>query len=272
MSAIFNPTVTRILSATAVAFCLSLSASASVLVADYNFANSGSLGADVSGNGNNASVSGTVTQGTGPLGLKSAVYTSSGVIEDLTNLTFGANTFDPSQGFSYSVWVNIPGWNPYNGFISQDGGGCCFNRLMSNQGNGDVFLNVGNHNDTVVSGSQIPLNTWTLVTLTVDNSGANAIANVYLNGSAVSGNPVSFGTVTDPSTLHTYIGSGEGGGTWQMTGQLADARIYQGVLSASDVSALFASYSSVGTPEPGTWMLLVAGLAGLGWRRLRRRV
>jgi hypothetical protein len=37
-------------------------------------------------------------------------------------------------------------------------------------------------------------------------------------------------------------------------------------LSAPDVSAPFASYSSVGTLEPGTGTLLVAGLAGLGWR------
>jgi hypothetical protein len=215
---------------------------------------------NVSGNGNNASESGTVTQGTGPSGLKSAVYNGNGVIEALTNLTFGANTFDP-LGFSFSVRVNIPSWSLYNGFI---GGGCCFNRLMSNNGNGDVFLNVGGHNDTVVSGWQIPINTWTLVTLTVDNSGANTVANVYL-GSAVSGNPVSFAKVADPSTLHTYIGSREGGTTWDTSGQLADARIYQGTLSASDVSAPFASYSSVGTLEPGTWTLLVAGLAGLGW-------
>jgi hypothetical protein len=118
--------------------------------------------------------------------------------------------------------VNIPSWSPYNGFIGPDGGVCCFNRLMSNNGNGDVFLNVGGRSDTGCQWFADP--DRTLVTLTVDNSGANAVANVYL-GSAVSGNPVSFAKVADPSTLHTYIGSGEGGTTWDTSGQLADARI-----------------------------------------------
>jgi hypothetical protein len=97
-----------------------------VFVAEYAFNNAGNLGLDSSGNGNNATVTGGETQGTGPDGLSAAVFNYTGGINDLSNLVYGgSSTFNPANGFTYSMWVNIANYGNFEALISQDSGGCC---------------------------------------------------------------------------------------------------------------------------------------------------
>ncbi|NDJ14900.1 MAG: hypothetical protein EBY17_27540, partial [Acidobacteriia bacterium] len=216
------------------------------LVAQYKFQDSSRLGLDSTTNGNDTAVNGTVTQGTGPFqGWNSAVMSGNGVLKRLTAL----NSFDLAKGYSYTAWVKLASVGGYAGLISQDTGGCCFNRWMLTSG--AVYLDVGGHNDMSVAGPAQPQNTWMFMALTAGNeaiNNGNATARVYMNGSAVSGSPANFGhpLANPPGVLGTYLGAGEGGNGYNLNGELADVRIYNSVLTASAISQIYQSQSSVG--------------------------
>ena len=233
--------------------------SAATLVAQYDFSNAANLGQDSSGNGNSLTNYGVV-QGTGPDGLASGIFGYGSI------LSGSLSGFNVANGFSYAAWVNLSGiGGAWDGIISQDGGICCYNRLMVNP-SGQTLVNVAEHNDQVVN-TAIGLNTWVFLVLTAQNSGGHAVAQVYTNGSAVGG-PLQFLQLSNVS-LNTYIGSGEGGGAWYLYGQLADVQIYSGALTAGQVAALYRTGSIV--PEPGSILLLAAGLAAVVCSRTRRR-
>ncbi len=251
------------------------SAHAAALVADYTFANASNLGLDSSGNGNNATLVQNVSQATGP-----SAGTTAGVFGQTSEFQIngGLTGYNGQPGFSLSAWVYVSGaYGGYNGVISQDFGGCCINRLLLGTGT-TPFINAGAHNDTVPSGDVLPVGHWYNIVMTsVDVTGGN-VTDIYVNGALKS--TINYGnTLPNLTGVNTYLGAGEDGGPYRLSGDLADVRIYQGALTASDVSGLYAagadsvlvsSAASAVVPEPGAILLLGVGAIGLGAVRRRR--
>jgi hypothetical protein len=247
-------------------------AQAQSLVADWTFANAATLGQDSSGNGNNATTLSGVTQVAGPTaGTYAAAFNGTSSAFDVAG---GLTGLTGATGVTYSAWVYVNGQNSgYNGVISQDFGNCCTQRLLLQNGT-TAFIDAGQHSDQVASNASSPLNTWFNVVLTEQVTGKNSLtADVYINGELRDSFLEDFG-INSFAGINTYLGSGESGASYKLSGDLADVRVYDGGLDAQQVSALYGagadSSGSNNVPEPASLAALGAGVAALGLVRRRR--
>ena len=92
--------------------------------------------------------------------------------------------------------------------------------------------------------SIVPLNTWTMLTLTFN--GTTAKWDIYLNGvkalyPITGGQVAGVGTPIDDSGAYLYIGNSGVGGNRAFIGSLDDVRIYNRALSADEVKQLYLS-------------------------------
>ena len=126
-----------------------------------------------------------------------------------------------------------------------------FNGLQfgQNTGTNETFLSVPR---TVFSN-----NTWTNIVAV--NNGSNST--VYVNGVSQGTVNITVGTTTD-FRLGTRNGVSSPN---QYTGLMADVQIYQGALSSTEATYIFAT----GIPEPSTALLLLGGLGRLSLQRRR---
>lgn len=220
--------------------------------------------ADSSGNGNTLHLNGSPSYGTGAVG---------GAL-DLTDGQ-SANTIAPpsfnlmASDFTISLWANFSSLDAGgasslpNTLIAQDNGGGSQQKWVLYYDASDHSLgfhvNAGgpSYFDEASIGSSNPeLNTWNMLTLTY-NATTHGL-NMYYNGSFIGGNGALF---TSSPTADITLGIAEGIG--QLHGALDDVRIYNGALSATEVSDLY-SGTTTGVPEPGTWaMLFGAALCAL---------
>lgn len=242
-------------------------ASAATLVGQYLFNNFVNLGLDSSGNGNNLTTTiGTPGQTTGPTGGTALLLNGASSLQRLTGLT----GYNGLPGFSFSAWVDItgPGTGGFNGVITQDGS--VFNRLLVRTSDNAAFIDAGQASDQVL-GPVPPNNTWFLYTMTALTSGGATSVHVYVNGLDVSGSPLTLPfTLPDGSSANTYLGTGENGNRFFMTGKMADVRIYQGALTGAEVTSLFQSGpAGVSAPEPCSTLLFGSGLVAVALRRFR---
>jgi hypothetical protein len=190
-----------------------------------SYPGSGTTWTDLSGNGKN----GTLTNGptyssanSGSIvfdGTDDYVTTSSSVLPSPNSspLTLEAVCMNTSG----SGWQTVLGTHSSFTQIGFNGTTLYFGR---NGGGGNILLS---------SGASVSTNTWCHIVMTYDGS----LAYVYLNGSFItSGNIGSNGQTNGVSLLSTFTSASP---SERFTGRIAVARVYNGVLSSSEVSQNF---------------------------------
>lgn len=264
--------LTQLLGITTLAFALHSSASAE-LIGHYTFDDPLNLGADSSGHGNHADAVNLV--GFTPAGVSggAASFTASsqsylywGGLSDAIANSVGGD-------FSFSVWVRTTQENDVDSGNGYDGAGIIYSDIRGGHddtiplaitGNKAAFFTgITYEGNTLHSTTDINTDEFVHVVVTRElSSGDKAI---YING------------VLEATTTHgpgiplnergeLYVGGNFSDADY-FDGILDDLRVYNEVLSPSDVLTL---YSAI--PEPGTALWGGLALLGLAVRRTRSRL
>ena len=246
-------------------------ASAQTLVTDLKFNDISNLGLDSSGLGNNYTNT-SVTSGTDRFGVANRAGSFNGSSSKLTE--FGGLTgYDGLPGFTFAAWINRSSADAaFSGIISQDAGGCCTTRFLLDGGD-TPYINAGLHADFDYAAPVIANDSWVHVVMTSDDSVPGNAVQIYVNGVLAGSN--TFGhNLPNASLLNSYIGVGENGAAHFFQGLMDDVQIYDGVLTAQQITNLFQSGSIAAVPEPasiGLWTVIAVGLVGAGWMRRQKR-
>jgi concanavalin A-like lectin/glucanase superfamily protein len=143
-----------------------------------------------------------------------------------------------STGFSIAVWVNFTSFSTnFQGILS----------LSTNNTNATLYALLGNSNssqfffDNIVAakshiaGSTLSASTWYHVVWCQHNIGGNTNWDYYINGAAQTSS-TNFGYPAVLSFNDAYIGQQAG---VYFSGSIADLRIYNYVLSSTDVTTIY---------------------------------
>jgi len=209
-----------------------------IMSLDANAGISGSNWVDSSGNGNNATISGTVTQGT---------FNGFGtlVLNGSSNFVFPTNGFGTTlnNGFTFDMWVYptsssngtlIAEWsgNPPTGWNDAQ------IAFVSGTINAGVFDSTAFSPTNYITGPSFSINTWYNITLTYNSSSGNL--SLYINGSlnntingVKSNPPATYLTFGRPDTANSYLGGANG----YFQGSLGEWKIFSSELNSSQVSS-----------------------------------
>ena len=194
---------------------------------------SGTTVTDASGNGNNATLSGDATWGTG--------YLNFGGTNGYAKLPDNAMAGLDAMTVSTEVWVDPAQQTPY--FLWGMG-----NTASDGTGNGYVFSTGDSYRAAIASGnwnteqntnsnSNLPRGSWRTLTYTVGGGKAA----LYLDGRAVATNDkvtLTPGDVGGGTTKANYIGKSVYNADKTFRGRMRDFRIYNRVLSAAEIGQL----------------------------------
>jgi hypothetical protein len=158
----------------------------------------------------------------------------SGVVSGLHDFTVSA-WVNPAQVAAWSRIFDFgTGTNDYM-FLTASAGGGPLRFAITTSGNG--------HEQQLTAPSTLPLNTWSLVTVTLSGT----TGTLYVNGQPVATNT---GMTLNPSSLGTtnqnWIGRSQFSGDPYLDATVDDFNIYNRALSASDVAALAAGQAGAG--------------------------
>ncbi|MEK6933634.1 MAG: LamG domain-containing protein [Nanoarchaeota archaeon] len=153
--------------------------------------------------------------------------------DDYAKITDSDN-LDLTDKFTIAFWVKRESGAGI-GVISKDGVGDTFgayNVYISS--NGNVQYEVNNNGPTISSTTTIPLNAWSHVAVTFDDSLTDKKLKIYIDGvEAGSGNPV------QPSVLGTDLLIGKRGLGSYFKGTIDELTIYKKTLSGEEVKTLY---------------------------------
>jgi len=171
------------------------------------------------------------------------------------SLTFGNGTTD--SAFSLSAWVKYTGTIcPVISKYSGPG----YDYRLTIVGN-DLYINTSDTSATAYVGRMasvaIPTNSWVHLVGTYNGNGATSGFVLYANGVRVDDTNYSSGSYVAMEGTNANFDIGrEQGGTYNCTGSIDDARVYNRVLSSTEVSALYSNAPAVSnTGLVGWWKL-----------------
>jgi len=197
------------------------------LVGYWNFeVATGTAVADLSGNGNNGTWSGSSVSRytTGKVGNYAGQFNGS---NDVITVPDNGTILDPSA-ITMSAWV-FPTINQAAEVIAKNGNSGY--RYRRDAAKTVTFYDRGGTN-AFGSVSTIPSNTWSMVTVTGDSSGLR----IYLNGTLNSSGAAAYSPGDNSASL--YIGA-YAPGSEGFAGSIDDTRVYNRALSAGEIGALY---------------------------------
>jgi Concanavalin A-like lectin/glucanases superfamily len=211
----------------------------------------GTTSADASGNGNTVTFSATAptwtTGHTGAMTDKALTFTAAS--STYINATIGA-WFGANQTLSASAWVYATSTThgPVFGVTSsKPGGGWNMPFLSVNGANVYGWI----YNNTVMT-STVTLNTWHQLTVTYDPAGSPT-SRFYVDGAQVATGTGSYSSSMATDYLTTYISGAKPSGVTNsyLNGTIDDLRAYKRVLSAGEVSLLYAAQTTCASSTCG---------------------
>lgn len=185
---------------------------------------------DMSGN-NTTTTSVNVTATAGQNGQANSAYSFNGTN---SQVNCGTGTLlQPSVAVTVSAWVNINLYSPsISGIFNYGGGGYWLN--TDSTGLPSFYIS----NSNVAASSVLSLNQWYYLTGTF-TAGERKF---YINGNlAASDAATGIATINSYATEVCQIGSVKNVGGRFLNGKIDDVRVYNRVLSSSEVQALYAA-------------------------------
>ena len=189
---------------------------------------------------------------------------------------------DNVNTLTYSFWLYPQGWGVSSA-------GCVLMNIASGpnrtlkqirllNGSGEesirVFINSDSTNGSSnAANSTIVLNTWQLITITFDVNGDKTIR-IYKDGAETSyaSQTAMTGTIDDDSAGQFIIGYEGFVGSRFFDGYIDDVRIYNRILSASEIMGLYAPSTRWQLYQPPKRTLAMKAVAAAGVPIFRRRI
>ena len=198
---------------------------------------SGTTATDSSGNGNNGTlVNGAAWTTDSKVGGGAMSFDG---VDDKINT---GSDFISTSPLTVSAWIYVRSVGKISGRII-DNGKTWF-RIGANQ---VAFTDNSGTNQAQSSAGSLQYNQWVLVTVTRDNSG---VTNIYINGS-LSGSPNQNAGAPIGGTTNIVVGNSSYGDR-TLDGILDDIRIYNRILSPSEIIELYNYKGQVETSPPPT--------------------
>lgn len=200
------------------------------LVAFYPFdETTGTTSADVSGNGNTATLNGA----TFAKGVRGNAVTMNG---NGQYVSLPTGIVSALTSFSICAWVNIRSSLLYARIFDFGTGGNAY-MLLSPDGPGTRFgISIGGRaGEELVQGSMVATAKWQHVAVTL----IGTTCTLYVNGARAAQNSITLTPVSLGSTTQNWLGKGQFAGDPYLDGQIDQFRIYDHELTAAEVQQLF---------------------------------
>jgi hypothetical protein len=205
---------------------ISVGNSAAGLVAAYGFEEgSGSVTADISGNGNQGSISGATWSSSGHFGK--ALSFGPNALVSINN----SASIDLTSGMTVEAWVYPTSVNGWMNVVYKSGSSAVSYVLQGSTSPSNLASLGGSFSASNLSASSpLPVNTWSHLAGTYDGTSMN----LYLNGLLVASRPQTGAIDSSAGTL-SIGGNPVYGENW--TGLIDEVRIYNRALSQSEIHA-----------------------------------
>ncbi|MDB5156186.1 MAG: 5-Nucleotidase domain protein [Mucilaginibacter sp.] len=201
-------------------------------------------GADLSGNGHTATITGSVTATTDQFGNANHAmhFDNSTTTGNFMTVADAADLRLSNTDYTINAWVQLDNYNSSSGsqiMSKRDSGpngwGCSITGTGYPPGAGFSYIGVGAHaGGNAISHATVSTSAWHMVTYVYHN--ATGIFDLYIDG--VLDTPPPAAAVMSSSTANLTIGYDGATSNYYFNGDMDEIRIYSKALTASDISDL----------------------------------